>query len=38
MEVEYVLRDFGIILGAALIAQLIATFMRVTDMIVLLAV
>ena len=38
MEVEHVLRDFGLILGAGLVAQLIATFLRVPEMIVLVAV
>ena len=38
MEVEHVLRDFGLILGAGLVAQFIATFLRVPEMIVLIAV
>jgi potassium/hydrogen antiporter len=38
VEVEQVLRDFGLILGAGLISQLIATFLRVPEMIVLVAV
>ncbi len=38
MEVEHVLRDFGLILGAGLVSQLIATFLRVPEMIVLVAV
>ena len=38
MEVEQVLRDFGLILGAGLVAQLVATFLRVPEMIVLVAV
>jgi cell volume regulation protein A len=38
VEVEHVLRDFGLILGAGLIAQLVATLLRVPEMIVLLAV
>ena len=38
MEVEHVLRDFGLILGAGLLAQLVATFLRVPEMIVLIAV
>ncbi len=38
MAVEQILRDFGIILGAGLISQLIAMFIRVPEMIVLVAV
>ena len=38
MEVEHVLRDFGLILGAGLVAQFVATFLRVPEMIVLVAV
>jgi cell volume regulation protein A len=38
VEVEHVLRDFGLILGAGLVAQFIATFLRVPEMIVLVAV
>jgi NhaP-type Na+/H+ or K+/H+ antiporter len=38
VEVANVLRDFGLILGAGLVAQLIATFLRVPEMIVLVAV
>jgi potassium/hydrogen antiporter len=38
VEVELVLRDFGLILGAGLVAQLIATSLRVPEMIVLVAV
>jgi NhaP-type Na+/H+ or K+/H+ antiporter len=38
VEVEHVLRDFGLILGAGLVSQLIATFLRVPEMIVLVAV
>lgn len=37
MEVEHILRDLGLILGAGLISQLIATFLRVPEMIVLVA-
>ncbi len=37
MEVEHILRDFGFILGAGLVAQLVATFLRIPEMIVLLA-
>ena len=38
MGVEQVLRDFGLILGAGLLAQLIATVLRIPEMIVLVAV
>jgi cell volume regulation protein A len=38
VEVEHVLRDFGLILGAGLVAQFIATFLRIPEMIVLVAV
>jgi cell volume regulation protein A len=38
VEVEHVLRDFGLILGAGLVAQFVATFLRVPEMIVLVAV
>jgi potassium/hydrogen antiporter len=38
VEVEPVLRDFGLILGAGLVAQFVATFLRVPEMIVLVAV
>jgi potassium/hydrogen antiporter len=38
VEVEHILRDFGLILGAGLVSQLIATFLRIPEMIVLLAV
>jgi NhaP-type Na+/H+ or K+/H+ antiporter len=38
VEVEHVLRDFGLIPGAGLLAQLVATFMRIPEMIVLVAV
>jgi cell volume regulation protein A len=37
MEVEHILRDFGIILGAGLVAQFLATFLRIPEMIVLVA-
>ena len=37
MEAEHVLRDFGLILGAGLVAQFEATFLRVPEMIVLIA-
>jgi potassium/hydrogen antiporter len=38
VEVEHVLRDFGLILGAGLLAQLVATVLRIPDMIMLVAV
>src|SRR3712207_4084370 len=38
MEAEHILLDFGLILGAGLVAQFIATFLRVPEMIVLVAV
>ena len=38
MEVEQILRAFGIILGAGLISQLISTFLRIPEMIVLVGV
>jgi cell volume regulation protein A len=38
VEVEHVLRDFGLILGAGLLAQLVATVLRIPEMIVLVAV
>jgi cell volume regulation protein A len=38
MEIEQILRAFGIILGAGLISQLIATFLRIPEMIVLVAI
>jgi cell volume regulation protein A len=38
LAVEQILRDFGIILGAGLISQLIAMFIRIPEMIVLVAV
>ena len=37
MEIEHILRDLGLILGAGLISQLIATFLRIPEMIVLVA-
>ena len=37
MEVEQILRDLGLILGAGLIAQVVATITRIPDMILLLA-
>src|SRR5919199_3722989 len=37
MEIEHILRDFGLILGAGLISQLIATVIRVPEMVVLVA-
>ena len=38
MEVEHVLRDFGLIVGAGLVAQFVATFLRIPEMIALVAV
>jgi potassium/hydrogen antiporter len=38
LEVEHVLRDFGLILGAGLVAQFVATFLRIPEMILLVAV
>lgn len=38
MEVEHILRDFGLILGAGLVAQFLATFLRIPEMIMLVAV
>src|ERR687885_2032801 len=38
MEIEQILRDFGLILGAGLVSQLIATVIRVPEMVVLVAV
>jgi cell volume regulation protein A len=38
VEVEHILRAFGIILGAGLLSQLVATLLRVPEMIVLVAV
>ena len=37
MEVEHILRDFGLILGAGLVSQLIATFIKLPEMVVLVA-
>jgi NhaP-type Na+/H+ or K+/H+ antiporter len=37
MEVEHILREFGLILGAGLVAQFLATFLRIPEMIVLVA-
>jgi cell volume regulation protein A len=37
LEVEHVLRDFGLILGAGLVAQFLATFLRIPEMILLVA-
>ena len=37
MEVEHILRDFGLILGAGLISQLIATVTKLPEMVVLVA-
>jgi hypothetical protein len=38
VEVERILRDFGLILGAGLVAQFFATFLRIPEMILLVAV
>ena len=38
LEVEHILLDFGIILGAGLVSQFLATFLRIPEMIVLVAV
>jgi Kef-type K+ transport system membrane component KefB len=38
LEVGHILLNFGVILGAGLVAQLVATFLRVPKMIVLIAV
>jgi potassium/hydrogen antiporter len=37
VEIEHILRDFGLILGAGLLSQLIATVIRVPEMVVLVA-
>ena len=37
MEIELILRDFGLILGAGLVSQLIATLIKVPEMVVLVA-
>jgi cell volume regulation protein A len=37
VEVEHILRDFGLILGAGLVAQFLATFLRIPEMILLVA-
>ena len=37
MEIEHILRDFGLILGAGLVAQFLATVTRVPEMILLVA-
>jgi potassium/hydrogen antiporter len=38
VEVEHILRDFGLILGAGLVSQFIATLVRLPEMVVLVAV
>jgi cell volume regulation protein A len=38
LEVEHILLDFGVILGAGLVSQFLATFLRIPEMIVLVAV
>src|ERR671916_1322117 len=37
MEIEHILRNFGLILGAGLLSQLIATVIRLPEMVVLVA-
>src|SRR5215218_3415205 len=37
MEIEHILRDFGLILGAGLVSQLIATLLKIPQMVVLVA-
>src|SRR5829696_5960851 len=37
MEIEHILRDFGLILGAGLVSQLIATLIKIPQMVVLVA-
>src|SRR5215210_2843986 len=37
MEIEHILRDFGLILGAGLVSQLIATLLKLPEMVVLVA-
>ena len=37
MEIEHILRDFGLILGAGLVSQLIASIIRLPEMVVLVA-
>jgi len=37
VEIEHILRDFGLILGAGLVSQLIATLIKVPEMVVLVA-
>jgi NhaP-type Na+/H+ or K+/H+ antiporter len=37
LEVEHILRDFGLILGAGLLSQLIATLVKLPEMVVLVA-
>src|SRR5215207_6886628 len=37
MEIEHILRDFGLILGAGLVSQLIATVIKIPQMVVLVA-
>ena len=37
MEVEHILRDFGLILGAGIVSQLIATIIKLPEMVVLVA-
>jgi potassium/hydrogen antiporter len=37
VEIEHILRDFGLILGAGLVSQLVATLIKVPEMVVLVA-
>ena len=37
MDIEHILRDLGLILGAGLVSQLIATIIRIPQMVVLVA-
>lgn len=37
MEIEHILRDFGLILGAGLASQLLATVIKIPQMVVLVA-
>ena len=37
MDIEHILRDFGLILGAGLVSQLIATVIKIPQMVVLVA-
>jgi hypothetical protein len=37
VDIEHILRDFGLILGAGLVSQLIATVIKIPQMVVLVA-